>query len=98
MKAEIFEYTVWLKDTEPKTIVDTFNQILSDSGFTVLNFAEHFFTPQGYTALWLLSESHLAVHTFPEESRYYIQLSSCSKEMYDKFISLTNSLDTVIKD
>ena len=47
---------------------------------------EHYFEVQGYTALWLLSESHFALHTFPEEHKMYIEISSCVKEYYDKFI------------
>ena len=92
MKAEIFEYSLWLDSEEPSVIVTTFSAILKRAGFTILNFVENHFEPQGYTALWLLSESHLAVHTFPEESRYYIQLSSCSREMYDLFISYAEAI------
>jgi len=47
---------------------------------------EHNFAPQGYTAIWLLSESHFAIHTFPEEHKTYIELSSCNREMYDRFL------------
>jgi len=49
---------------------------------------EHFFNPFGYSALWLLSESHFAVHTFPEHNQSYIELSSCVKLQFDKFLQL----------
>lgn len=39
---------------------------LKKAGFAILRFMDWEFTPQGYTALWLLAESHFAVHTFPE--------------------------------
>ncbi len=92
MKAEIFEFSIWLDETDPENIAECLNRVLNESGFTILNFVDHSFSPEGYTALWLLGESHLAVHTFPEESRSYIQLSSCSKEMYDSFIAKINQL------
>ena len=38
------------------------------------------------TALFLLSESHFAIHTFPEENTTYIELSSCIKLPFDNFI------------
>lgn len=60
--------------------------MLKTSGFGIIGFMEHFFEPQGYTGLWLISESHFAIHTFPEENKTYIELSSCNKEMYDQFI------------
>ena len=53
---------------------------------------DHHFSPQGYTALWLLTESHFAVHTFPEFGRSYIELSSCNLEFYQAFLKLTREL------
>lgn len=69
-----------------------FDNLLRRSGFNVLNVLEHHFHPQGYTALWLLSESHFAVHTFPEFGRTYIELSSCNLEFYQKFLNETEQL------
>jgi S-adenosylmethionine/arginine decarboxylase-like enzyme len=92
MKADIFEHSIWLDDKSPKYIVEKFTKILEQAGFTILNFQEHFFTPQGYTALWLLSESHLAIHTFPEEGKFYVQLSSCSKDIFNRYVRLVSEL------
>ncbi|HAS46282.1 MAG TPA: spermidine synthase [Microscillaceae bacterium] len=86
MKAAIYNYRVWVEEVEPSVLRESFNTILTESGFTVLNFMEHFFEPQGYTAIWLLGESHFALHTFPEENKTYIELSSCNESMYDSFI------------
>ncbi len=61
------------------------NELLLQSGFTVLNFIEHVFQPQGYTAIWLLAESHLAIHTFPEHNTTFIELCSCSEEKLNIF-------------
>jgi S-adenosylmethionine/arginine decarboxylase-like enzyme len=69
-----------------------FDEILRRSGFNVLNVSEHHFQPQGYTALWLLCESHFAVHTFPEFGRSYIELSSCNLEYYQNFLNETKQL------
>jgi len=86
MKAAIYNYRVWVEEVEPSVLKESFDAVLIESGFTVLNFMEHSFEPQGYTAIWLLGESHFALHTFPEENKTYIELSSCNEAMYDSFI------------
>ena len=51
--------------------------LLKQTGFTVLGSTEHEFSPQGYTLVILLSESHFAIHTYPEFSSIYFHLYSC---------------------
>ena len=87
MKAEIFKHSQWLEETNPKKLKDKFNELLILSDFGVLSFQEHYFKPQGWTGLWLLSESHFAIHTFPEENKTYIELSSCNEEKQIYFIN-----------
>ena len=60
--------------------------LIIGSGFTVLKFVDHAFEPQGYTALWLLAKSHCALHTFPEEQKAYLEISSCNSDMYVNFV------------
>ena len=88
MKAWIDEYSDWISDIDPISLKKTFNDLLPKAGFGIISFTEHYFEPQGYTGLWLISESHFAVHTFPEEDKTYIQLSSCNRDMYFRFIEL----------
>jgi S-adenosylmethionine/arginine decarboxylase-like enzyme len=45
--------------------------------FEILGEVEHIFHPQGYTFLFLLSESHLSVHTFPEKKYLSFDLYTC---------------------
>jgi S-adenosylmethionine decarboxylase len=77
MKAQMFNYQNWIEETNPFELRKKYDDQLRESGFGVLSFMEYSFEPQGYTALWLLSESHFAIHTFPEEGKSYIELSSC---------------------
>lgn len=46
---------------------------------------EQHFPNGGYTALWLLAESHLAVHTFPESKATYLELSGCNESKTEAF-------------
>lgn len=87
---KIYNYRFWLSLTDSKLLKSQLDQMLRRSGYGIMNFSEHFFQPQGYTAMWLLSESHLALHTFPEEGRSYVELSGCSAEMNEQFVRLTH--------
>lgn len=92
MKAEIFEYNGWTAITDPTTLKMIMERMLEQSGFGVVGFMDCHFSPIGYTAVWVIKESHLAVHTFPEEGKTYVQLSSCNKEKHEVFASLMAKL------
>lgn len=86
MKAKIYNIRGWVSELEPEMLKKGYEKALKMSGFTILNFQEHFFKPIGWSGLWLLSESHFAIHTFPEENKSYIELSSCTELFFDCFI------------
>lgn len=88
MKAKIYNYQSWIEETDPRQLKAKFEILLNKSGFGVLQVTEQHFKPFGYTALFLLSESHFAIHTFPEENTTYIELSSCVKYQFDNFLKL----------
>lgn len=92
MEAKIWNDSRWIKETNPQVLKATFEELLRKAGFNVISCLDHHFTPQGYTALWLLAESHFAIHTFPEFGKTYIEISSCNKEYFEAFTKLTKSL------
>ena len=47
------------------------------AGATLLSLTSHNFTPQGVTALALLSESHLSIHTWPELGYAAVDAFTC---------------------
>ncbi|MEK6895508.1 MAG: adenosylmethionine decarboxylase [Nanoarchaeota archaeon] len=63
-------------------IKNTATEALKAERFNILTQAHHHFEPHGYTGLWLLSESHLAIHTYPEEKyrSLVFDLYSCRGE------------------
>jgi S-adenosylmethionine decarboxylase len=96
MTAQINELSFWLAETDDTKLFDFIERLLYDSEHEILQRTEHHFEPQGFTALWLLGESHCALHTFPEAGRSYIQLASCSLEKFKVFKRLllnTNGLE-----
>lgn len=89
MQAKIWNFSQWITETDPHKIREKFDDALRKAGFNILCFTDHNFQPFGYTALWLLTESHFAVHTFPEFGKTYIELSSCNLEFYQEFLKIT---------
>ncbi len=85
MKAVMYNYHTWIPYQKEEELIQEVEQMLLQSGFTIINKIEHFFEGQGYTGLWLLAESHFAIHTFPEDNRIYIEISSCVKAYFDEF-------------
>jgi len=48
-------------------------------GAEVLDTTSHKFEPQGVTALCLLSESHISVHTWPEKGEAAFDIFTCGE-------------------
>ena len=46
-------------------------------GATWLNTVSHQFTPQGVTAVTLLAESHISIHTWPEKGEAAVDIFTC---------------------
>lgn len=88
VKAEIFSFKEWIGVTDPTWLKDNFDTLLKKAGFKILKSDDHFFPIKGYTCFWLLAESHLAIHTFPDEQTSYVELSSCNKKKLEVFIEL----------
>ena len=92
MNAKIWNYSEWLpmNNESNECLKKDFKEKLRISVFHILGINDHVFHPFGYTALWLLSESHFALHTFPEFGKYYIELSSCNFEYYVNMLNQLN--------
>lgn len=88
MQAKMWNYKVWITNTDCEFLPNKLSAMLDLAGFDVLQWIEHKFEPYGYTALWLLGESHLAVHTFPEHGKAYLELSSCVRPPFVEFKKL----------
>lgn len=90
MKARIWNHSEWVSECDPEVLMAHYEGILRRAGFGILEVTQHHFQPQGFTALFLLCESHFAIHTFPEEGRTYIELSSCNLPYFERAIELMN--------
>jgi S-adenosylmethionine decarboxylase len=79
-----------------KTLLDT---ICKQNDFSILEKVEYKFHPEGLTLLYLLSESHISIHTFPERDYIALDLYTCRTynddrtylEIYDSLIDAFNA-------
>ena len=62
--------------------------------FNILTKSQHKFEPYGLTILYMLSESHISIHTFPEKQYLALDIYTCREyeddtvymEIYDKLV------------
>ena len=54
---------------------------------TVLNLISNKFEPQGVTALALLAESHISIHTWPESNYSAVDIFTCGQNMLPELAS-----------
>lgn len=66
--------------------------LISKLDIKVFKRVEHLFQPQGISLLYIISSSHMAVHTWPENSYIHIELLTCSRN------KKLDNLDFVIKN
>jgi S-adenosylmethionine decarboxylase proenzyme len=80
-------------------IKELLDNICEKYEFCILYKTEHKFDPEGLTILYLLSESHISIHTFPERNYIAIDLYTCRdykdntvyEEIYDLFVKKFNA-------
>ena len=71
------------------------NDICAKNNYSILQTSHHQFEPQGFSIIYLLSESHMSIHTFPEKNYAAIDLYTCRQyndnhvynEIYNYFVS-----------
>ena len=63
---------------DPALIDRAMTEAIAAGGFTLIHKHVHEFEPQGVTGAAVLSESHLAVHSWPEEGVLFVDLATCS--------------------
>ena len=61
------------------------------SNSTVLNLISNKFEPQGVTAIALLAESHLSIHTWPESNYSAVDIFTCGHNMKPEICLLYTS-------
>ncbi len=93
---QIFSLQGWIQLVDANQLKALSEFALNEAQFHVLERKEQHFPHNGYTAFWLLAESHLAIHTFTEKECTYIELSSCNKEKAQAFKQVLDKQEKTI--
>ncbi len=64
-------------ELDPENYERIIRHAIAESGATLISFQQHEFQPHGYTAVALLAESHLSIHTWPEKKFVAIDYFTC---------------------
>ena len=65
----------------------TLNKAAKLAKATVLNLISNKFEPQGVTAIALLAESHISIHTWPESNYSAVDIFTCGQNMMPEIAS-----------
>jgi|GEM_PF-2654772 len=77
--ADVFDVPDVMLLDDADSIVDAAVKACRLGMATVLQTHYHRFHPQGLTVFCLLAESHAAIHTYPEESAYMVDVFTCGE-------------------
>jgi S-adenosylmethionine decarboxylase proenzyme len=78
---------------DPELIRDSLIAASKRGEFSVLNVSTHAFSPHGVTALVLLSESHMSIHTWPEFGYAAVDVFTCGGSPREALAELQRRLD-----
>ena len=62
---------------DERCLIDLLENAAVASGATVIQTISKKFEPQGVTVICLLSESHISIHTWPEEGKAAVDVYTC---------------------
>jgi len=62
---------------DERCLIDLLENAAVASGATVIQTISKKFEPQGVTVVCLLSESHISIHTWPEEGKAAVDVYTC---------------------
>jgi len=76
-----FTLEIWFSPNNDFGIEDFFEQFVNDLHLTVISTNQYIFENGGITKTYILSTSHIALHTWPELGYFHIDLLSCRKNL-----------------
>ena len=77
----------WEKLNDESFLRCTLNVAAKLAKATVLNLISNKFEPHGVTAIALLAESHISIHTWPESNYSAVDIFTCGKNMMPELAS-----------
>ena len=69
------------KKLEDVTIVEAImNKVASEAKLNVIHKISHQFKPSGASIIYMISESHISIHTWPEHNYAAVDIFTCGEE------------------
>lgn len=62
--------------------LDAMRQAAELAGATIVGYSGHNFEPEGFSAVILVAESHLSIHTWPEQDYAAIDIFTCGESIH----------------
>lgn len=82
-------------DNSLESVEELAENIISDLDLKVVKKTSHIFSPTGITSAYILSQSHLVIHTYPEDGVIHVDLAICSDRSEEE---LKNSLKYTLSE
>ena len=74
-----------LNDTE--ALINTTENLIKQSGATLVETKINKFNPHGYTIFCVLKESHVSMHTYPEFGAMFLDIFTCGRNINPHIIA-----------
>lgn len=80
-KGKLITIDLWLKEMPQWAMLKAVCEAaLAESKMTIVDSTFKHFEPEGTTAVWVLAESHMAIHTYPEHKFIAVDIFTCGEE------------------
>ena len=63
-------------------VLELLKKAVIEANATLVDEIKYEFTPQGFTAVCLLAESHISIHTWPEKEYAALDIFTCGETTY----------------
>ena len=92
-------------DVEMQNLIslkEAVKEAIFQSGATILDSCEYVFNNTGITIVYLLSESHCSIHTYPEHKSIFVDLftcgTSCDHDVFHQYLVDYLQPETVVHE
>lgn len=83
-------------ETDNASYKNLLEKLAHDLSYTVLKTAYHEFKPRGFTGILLLSESHMSIHTWPEDNFAVLEMVTCKEFGQAEEKIITDTIKTIL--
>lgn len=72
---------------DTKALIDITKNLIKQSGATLIEEKIYKFKPSGYTIFFILQESHVSIHAYPEFGAMFLDIFTCGRSINPQVIA-----------